>query len=68
MDLFSVSISYELHILSDSAEDAEKFAEELCEYAQAEMPGNDTFRYNASKTYNQSDALKAKAIDRSMVE
>ena len=68
MDLYSVSITYEIHLLSESAADAEKFASELCEDGNSCMPGLDTFRYNASKTYNQSDALKAKAINRSMVE
>ena len=27
------------------------------------MPGDGAFRYNASKTYNQADAFKAKAIN-----
>ena len=68
MDLFAVSISYEIFLLSESDVDAEKLAAELCEDANSCMPGDDTFRYNASKTYNQSDALKAKALNRSMVE
>jgi len=68
MDLYSVSITYEIYLLSESAADAEKFAAELCEDGDSCMPGDDTFRYNASKTYNQSDALKAKAINRNMVD
>jgi hypothetical protein len=66
MDLYSVSISYEIFVLSESAADAEKVAAELCEDANSCMPGDGNFRYNASKTHNQTDAFKAKAIDRSM--
>lgn len=64
MDLYSVSISYEILVLSESAADAEKFAAELCEDGNSCMPGDGAFRYNASKTYNQSDAFKAKALNR----
>ena len=68
MDLFVITISYEIFLLSKTAADAERLAAELCEDARTEMPGDDNFQYSASKTHNQSDALKAKAINRFMVK
>ena len=63
MSLYSVSITYDVYVLSESTQSAEKFVESLCEDANMCMPGDDTFRYSASRIHNQSDTLKAKALN-----
>lgn len=63
MDVFAVTVKAQIYLLAENEIEAENLAASMTETASDEMPGNVILDCYAYRTPNQSDELKARALN-----